>query len=229
VSSAGLIRSVRARLILAAVLLIIGPFAALTAAVVVTAPGVLGVDAALASRLHRVVAPRPGLGHALELIGVITLPWCLRGLALIAALLLWRRGRGRAAGWLVLTMAAGGLLGAVLKQVFERARPFWPDPITVVNGYSYPSGHALTSMLAAGCLMVLLRTGHRPAARRSRWSTGSGLWSAAGAFVLLVGVDRVALGVHYLTDVLAGWTLGLAVVLAARAAYDPTRRPDPTS
>jgi membrane-associated phospholipid phosphatase len=53
-----------------------------------------------------------------------------------------------------------------------------------------------------------------------------GLCGLAGAAVLLIGFDRVALGVHYLTDVLAGWAVGLAVVLLALAPADP--RPDET-
>jgi membrane-associated phospholipid phosphatase len=106
------------------------------------------------------------------------------------------------------------VLGGVLKQVFARSRPEWPEAITVLTGYSFPSGHALNSMLAAGCVIVLVGPRLGPVARR--W-----LWVACGAFVLLVGFDRVALGVHYLSDVLAGWSLALAVLFATLAAFGP--------
>jgi undecaprenyl-diphosphatase len=211
------LRNDRARFGLAAALLMLGPFTVLTAVVLITAPGVPGIDAHLAADLHRLVLPRPGLAQALRVIGVISLPWCLRAPALVGALVLWRRGRGRAALWLILTMAAGGVLSVVLKLLIGRDRPPWADPIAVASGYSYPSGHAMNSMVLAACLVALLRPGlNRPP---RRWVCG-----VAGAAVLLIGFDRVALGVHYLTDVLAGWTAGLAVVLLALALADP--RPD---
>ena len=193
------------------------PFAALTAVVLVTAPGVFGVDAQVAAYLHRPVLDHPNLGAALRAIGLITEPNWLRLIALLAALWLWRHGLGRTAVWLVVTMAIGGTLGIVLKQVFSRSRPEWPEAITVISGYSFPSGHAVNSMLAAGCAIVLLRPGLGAIGRR--W-----LWTMAGAFVLLVGFDRMALGVHYLTDVLAGWALGAVVagcVELASHAFSP--------
>jgi membrane-associated phospholipid phosphatase len=206
---------------LAAAVLLLGPFAALTVLVLLTAPGVFSLDAEIAAGLHRPALEHPGLGSALRVIGQVSQPYWLRLIALLAALLLWRRGRGRAAGWLLLTMTIGGVLGVVLKQVFARSRPEWPEAITVISGYSFPSGHALNSMLAAGCALVFLV--------RSLSSTGRRLlWTAAVAFVLLVGFDRLALGVHYLTDVLAGWALALAILFAALAVFDPapTTRPD---
>jgi membrane-associated phospholipid phosphatase len=266
---------------LAAVLLL-GPFAVLTAVVLTAAPGVPGVDATLAADLHRLVLPRPGLAEALRVIGVITLPWCLRALALVGAVALWRRGRRRAVIWLGFTMTAGGILSVALKVLIRRDRPPWADPIAVASGYSYPSGHALNSMVAAACLIALLRPGLRrssrpaPAASRrtgltrpattpltrtspsppattpptgislgrptttppattppTRTSRGRptrrGVGGLAGAAVLLIGFDRVALGVHYLTDVLAGWSVGLAVVLLALALADPRPAGTPLS
>ena len=204
----------RARYGLVAAGLLLGPFALLTAVVLGTAPGVFGLDAEVAEWWHRPALAQPALGSTLRVIGLITEPNWLRLIALLAAVVLWRRGRRRAAAWLVITMAAGGTLGVVLKQVFARTRPEWPEAITVISGYSYPSGHALNSMLAAGCAIVLLRPGLGATGRRR-------LWMAAGTFVLLVGFDRVALGVHYLTDVLAGWTLALAVLFAALAVHEP--------
>jgi membrane-associated phospholipid phosphatase len=194
--------------------LLLGPFAALTALVLVTAPGVFSLDADIAAWLHRPALEHPELGSALELIGLLTQPNWLRLIALGAALQLWRSGCGRAAAWLVITMAIGGTLGVALKQVFARSRPEWPEAITVISGYSFPSGHAVNSMLAAGCAIVLLRPRLGALGRRR-------LWLVSGAFVLLVGFDRIALGVHYLTDVLAGWSLALALVFATLAAFGP--------
>jgi membrane-associated phospholipid phosphatase len=205
---------------LAAAALLLGPFAALTAVVVVTQPGVFGFDSDVATWLHRPVLAHPHLGSALRVIGLITEPNWLRLITVLAAVRLWRSDLRRAAAWLVTTMAIGGVLGGVLKEVFARSRPEWPEAITVLTGYSFPSGHALNSMLAAGCTIVLVAPRLGPVGRRR-------LWVACGAFVLLVGFDRVALGVHYLSDVLAGWSLALAVLFATLAAFTPFAvRPD---
>lgn len=208
----------RAGFALIAALLLLGPFAALTTLVVLTAPGVFFLDADVASGLHGFVLNHPDLGTALRVVSLITLPNTFRLIALVSAGLLWRRGHRTAAGWLVVTMAIGGVLGIVLKQVFSRSRPEWPESITVASGYSYPSGHALNSMLAAGCAIVLLHPVLKPAGRRL-------LWAAAAAVVLLVGFDRMALGVHYLTDVLAGWALALTVLFATLAGFGPLTMP----
>ena len=210
----------RARNCLTAVIMLLGPFGVLTAVVLVTAPGVLSIDAAVANWWHRPALEHPAFGSMLRVIGLITEPIWLRVIALAVGVLLWRRGLGRTAVWLVATMAIGGTLGIVLKQIFARSRPEWPEAITVISGYSYPSGHAVNSMLAAGCAIVLLRPLLGAAARRR-------LWTVVIAYVLLVGFDRVALGVHYLTDVLAGWALALAVVFATLAAFGRPRPPKP--
>ncbi|HST81161.1 MAG TPA: phosphatase PAP2 family protein [Kineosporiaceae bacterium] len=204
-----------------AVALLLGPFTALTTLVVLTAPGVFFVDADVAGGLHGFVLDRPALATALRVLGLITLPDTFRVIALVSAGLLWWRGRRRVAAWLLVTMGIGGALGVMLKQVFARSRPEWPESITVASGYSYPSGHALNSMLAAGCAIVLLDQIVGPAGRRL-------FWTAAAGLVLLVGLDRIALGVHYLTDVLAGWTLALAVLFTTLAAFDPFTAPGAT-
>jgi undecaprenyl-diphosphatase len=207
----------RARYGVFSVIMLLGPFGVLTAVVLVTAPGVLSIDAHVADWWHRPALEHPAFASTLRVIGLITEPIWLRVIALAVALLLWRRGLGRAAAWLVATMAIGGMLGIILKQIFARSRPEWPEAITVISGYSYPSGHAVNSMLAAGCAIVLLRPLLETVGRRR-------LWTVVIAYVLLVGFDRVALGVHYLTDVLGGWALALTVLSFTLAAFPPQPR-----
>jgi membrane-associated phospholipid phosphatase len=186
-----------------------------------SAPNPPGFDITVARRLHTYPLAHRQLGDALRVIATLTLPWVLRGIALVAAVILGLRGRRRAALWLIVTMTAGGLLELGLKSVFARDRPVWPVPITTISGYSFPSGHALTSMLLVACGLVLLGPG-RPSARSRR----IGLWAAAIGFVLLVGFDRIGLGVHYLSDVLAGWTIALATVFTAVAIAPPPQPSD---
>jgi undecaprenyl-diphosphatase len=110
--------------------------------------------------------------------------------------------------WLVVLAAAGGgLLSTVMKNLFARDRPdIVPHLITVVSP-SFPSGH---SMLAA---VVYLTLGALLARFIVRRRVRVYVLTAALLLTLLVGASRVYLGVHYPTDVLSGWTAGLAWAL----------------
>lgn len=106
---------------------------------------------------------------------------------------------------LVLNLTVGGalLLSELLKFSFHRHRPELPW-LTSASGYSFPSGHSLISMALYGFLAYLVF-------RNSR-NSGSRLISSVGLLLLpvLIGISRVYLGVHYPSDVLAGWAVGLA-------------------
>jgi undecaprenyl-diphosphatase len=144
-------------------------------------------------------------------------PWVFRLAVLAVAVWLWRRGARRLATWAVVTMAIGGVLGLVLKLLVERARPAFPEPVTTAGGYSFPSGHALNSMLGVAVLILVFLPVLRAAGRAVAYAVGA-------ALVLLTGFDRVALGVHYVSDVLAGWVAALAVVGGTAAAFEIWRR-----
>ena len=175
------------------------------------------LDQGVADALHREVLATPELAGVLRAVGVLTHPWGVRLVALAVAVAVWRRGRRRLAWWLLVTMAVGGLLGVVLKLVVQRARPVLAEPVASAGGYSFPSGHALNSMLLAAALLVL-------AAPVPRGPRRAGAWLGALTFVLLVGLDRVALGVHYVSDVLAGWLVALAVVAFTVVGFAGWRR-----
>ena len=136
-------------------------------------------------------------------------PARLTPLALIAAAVFLARGWRRGA-LLVLVMVAGAwLLDGGLKLTFARARPtpffdYYPAP----SSYSFPSGHALFSVCFFGGLAVLLT--HRLDNRVAQVM----VWLIAVAIILLIGGSRVYLGVHYPTDVLGGYAVGLAWVTA---------------
>jgi membrane-associated phospholipid phosphatase len=136
-------------------------------------------------------------------------------------LIIWlaRRGSWPLAWWVAVTMAAGGLLGAVLKLLVGRHRPALLDPVARASGYSFPSGHALNNALGAAVFVLVLL----PLVRR-RPLTRAGLWAAATAIPLVTGVCRVLLGVHWTSDVVAGWLLGLAMTAATAAGFLLRRR-----
>ncbi len=113
----------------------------------------------------------------------------------------WREGLGVAAASL-----SSWLLYSWLKPVFQRPRPDLPH-LVPAGGYSFPSGHATATAALFFTLAMIYchHTGYR---------TGRALVLAVAALlVLLVGVSRVYLGVHYPSDVLAGWAAGGLVVM----------------
>ena len=125
--------------------------------------------------------------------------------AAVLAALAWR-ARRRDAVFLLIAMIVSPLLNLALKHLFERVRPPAESAVLSVNGYAFPSGHAMSSATFALALAVI--------AWPTRWR-----WPAAGlaaTFALLMGLSRVYLGVHWLTDVLAGWVLAVAVVAATQ-------------
>lgn len=131
----------------------------------------------------------------------------------IAGLWLWRSQRSPVA--LVVfaaTLAGASLLSNALKLVVARARP--EDAPVHVGTYAFPSGHATAAAAAWLSLAIVLGT---LAARRSQRAA---LLVVALVVVASVGLSRVYLGVHYVTDVLAGWALGGLWALVVLALAD---------
>ncbi|WP_264842768.1 phosphatase PAP2 family protein [Caldinitratiruptor microaerophilus] len=123
-------------------------------------------------------------------------------LTAILAWVLWHRhGRGREALTLLASVAGAAVLDTVLKETFGRARP--PGPWLVrAGGFSFPSGHSMVAFALYGYLAYLTWHGrHRPWQRLP-------LAGALVAVAVLIGVSRIYLGVHYPSDVVAGFAAG---------------------
>jgi undecaprenyl-diphosphatase len=112
-----------------------------------------------------------------------------------------------AAGLLVISIAGGGALSRLLKQGFDRPRPDIVPHAVDVYSASYPSGHAMVSTIAYLTLAALLSR-VQETRRASALVLGWGVLLSA-----LIGISRVYLGVHWPTDVLAGWCVGSAWAL----------------
>jgi YegS/Rv2252/BmrU family lipid kinase len=139
----------------------------------------------------------------------------------ITAVLLATRKHTRAAVWMIGVMIAASLTTYFLKGLLQRRRPVWPDPITTLTSFSYPSGHATGIAAAAGVMIVLtLLLVRRRALRRTLYAVAVGL-------ALLVGLDRILLGVHNPSDVLAGFGVGIFWVLLGLVVYHPAPRSKP--
>lgn len=140
----------------------------------------------------------------------------------IAAWLVWKR-RYRDALFFALAVVGSLVVNMGAKNHFTRMRPELWASIAPEMSWSFPSGHAMGSMTLGTALALLA------------WPTRARWWvlGGAGLFVLLVGMSRVYLGVHYPSDILAGWTAAMAWVLAmhwlvASRAPPPPVHPDAT-
>ncbi len=153
-------------------------------------------------------------------------PIVLTVVVAIGASLLWRRGDVTGARTLVLCGVLGAVVETALKLTVARARPDL-DALVTARGTSFPSGHAMNSMIVWVSTMWLLarpaRSAGTPAERVRFWSAGPAIAGAA-TLAVLVGSSRVALGAHHPGDVAAGWLLaGMWLVLLRRLVVAPGR------
>jgi len=155
----------------------------------------------------------------LTALGGFTLLW-LFGVTGVVYLLL--RRRRAEAGWIAASLAGSALINSALKNLFHRARPDVVPHLVEVASASFPSGHAMSSAAIYLTLGVMLaETDQRPAGRVF----------IMGFMTLLsvaIGCTRVYLGVHWPSDVVAGWCLGAAWALIVFAANRLFRRTVPS-
>lgn len=123
--------------------------------------------------------------------------------ALVAGAVLWSARRRVSVALLLLSLATGAGMNTILKQVFHRPRPQVVPHTVEVMSASFPSGHAMVSAVTYGTVAYLVG---RMGRGSFRWVT----WSGAALLILLIGLSRMYVGVHYPSDVLAGWLGGAA-------------------
>ena len=169
----------------------------------------MNLDLATAGYLNRALAGRRRQIRFWRTVSAAGGPTSWRALtAVVAVALFWRRRR-RAAALVAVTMAGAAMLSGGAKAVVGRPRPVVAVVVDQAPGKSFPSGHALTSFVAAGRLVLLL------------WPACSArqrvlLLGVATLLVAAIGFSRLALGVHFLTDVLGGWLMGGLWLIGSR-------------
>ncbi|MFF5178859.1 phosphatase PAP2 family protein [Micromonospora sp. NPDC000316] len=207
----------RLTLAVTAAFLVLVPFALLALlALGVWAP-LHRLDTTVTEALHAYALDHPAWVTLMRVWTEVFAPMPLRAASLLVVIWLLRRSARRLALWVTTTIVVGGSLGPLLKLLVGRDRPELLDPVARAAGYSFPSGHALNATLAAGVLLlVFLPYAGRAASRIA-------LWIAAVLITVVTGLSRVALGVHFTSDVIGGWLLGVAVLAATTAAFTSWR------
>ncbi|MFN8372573.1 MAG: phosphatase PAP2 family protein [Anaerolineae bacterium] len=158
------------------------------------------LDRAIADNLH--AAATPATTQFFVFLSTLGYPG-LFVMTMVAVLYhLWRRERLQAGIWLAAYLG-GELLNRLLKGMFARPRPSFVDPLVIEPDFSFPSGHAMQSMIMLGLLAYVLAS--RVQNRRARL----GILFVCGVLIALIGLSRIYLGVHYLSDVSAGFTAGI--------------------
>jgi undecaprenyl-diphosphatase len=158
-------------------------------------------------------AHSPGwLDGPMRLITALGYYWVVVPLLAVAVLAFYLAGWRLSAILLLVSTVGGSLLTAVLKAVFGRARPEVLDSGYAASFYSFPSGHATVAVGFYGALTLILAYRLRGFAR---WAVVVG----GASLVLLIGFSRLYLGVHYPTDVLAGYLAAPLWVISVGAVY----------
>lgn len=136
--------------------------------------------------------------------------WFLAIVSIAAVLYLWFR-RNHYLGMMIVLLAVGGgnYLNRLIKTLTER-----PRPDGLEEGFSFPSGHAMVSMIAAIVIIYLIT-------EKSGDAAGQALMFAVGIFIsILAGVSRLPEESHHFTDVIGGWLLGYTYAILCLVVYE---------
>lgn len=202
----------RLTLAVVAMVLVVVPFSFLLFQVLLDGP-ITRFDGNLADRLNDMVRERDGTITALQAISWLGRPpvlWLVTGLSVLYT---WRHGAHRLTLFLLATTAGGAIMSTAIKVLVNRPRPEVDHPIITAFGKSFPSGHALSSTVVYGA--VLLTFLPLLAGRVRHTVVG-----ATVTLVLAIGTSRLLLGVHFFSDVAGGFVLGLAWLVLATSIFE---------
>jgi undecaprenyl-diphosphatase len=179
-------------------------------------PPLESADHGAAARINGLVAGHAGLvtvAKAVTWLGSSGVLWTLIAAAVIVLAI---RRRWRLAAYLLVTGAGALVLDPVLKSLVGRLRPVVAHPIAHGAGNSFPSGHSLGSIVCYGALFLVFLP-----ATRGWWSRV--FTAAVVTLIAAIGISRILLGVHYLSDVLGAWALGITWLGITAVAFELSR------
>lgn len=169
------------------------------------------VDTWAANTLHGLVRESDLVVALLQVVSFTGKPIFFLVVCVPVGLVLLRRGHFHLVMFLATSTLVGGLVDTWVKLAVNRDRPSLQDPVATAFGKSFPSGHAMTSLVTYGALLLIFL----PVIRRR----GPAIVATA-VLVFAIGFTRLALGVHFISDVVGGWVLGAAWLALATAAFE---------
>jgi undecaprenyl-diphosphatase len=161
------------------------------------------LDKGAADGLNRFVSHHEGLVPVLQGIASLGGRPIMMWLVIAAVVTLFIRRQPRLAVFLIIAGVGALILDPSLKALVGRLRPVVAVPVAHAPGNSFPSGHALGSFIVYGALLLVFLP-----AVRARWRPY--VIGLVATLVVLIGLTRISLGVHFVSDVIAGWLLGAA-------------------
>jgi undecaprenyl-diphosphatase len=175
------------------------------------------MDHNVAVYMNRVVGAHHRMQAVLQFITAFGSTFVLSCIVAIVAIALIIRRRARLAAYLVVTGVGALIMGPALKLLVGRLRPVVEQVIIVAPGNSFPSGHSLGSFTCYGALLLVFLPALSGVGRRLAYI-------GTAVLIFLIGFSRVALGVHFVSDVLGGWLLAAAWLFVTAAAFEAWRR-----
>jgi diacylglycerol kinase family enzyme/membrane-associated phospholipid phosphatase len=175
------------------------------------------LDLALGKPLLEWTGRHPGVEHVAVVLATLTRPVVAAAYAVVVAAVLVWRGFRRPALWMLIVLLGTSVSTTLLKLVVGRQRP--DGALMTLHDGSFPSGHSSNAAAWAGIVIVLATMFVR---RRNQRRLVTVL---ALSLAFLIGLDRLLLGVHNVSDVVAGWSLGALWVTGMALLMDPTPRP----
>ncbi len=161
-------------------------------------------DSIILQSIH--AAATPQLDHIARMLTGLGVFWGVLPASVIIGVGLLYRQKWRSLLFLSATLLGSAAINLVAKILFHRGRPHLWQPVSPELDYSFPSGHAMSSMSFAVVVAILFWNS------RWRWP----IVGLGGGFIGIIGWTRLYLGVHYPSDILAGWLLALAWAVGVR-------------
>ena len=128
------------------------------------------------------------------------------GLGVVALVILWVQRKKREAVFFAVALMSGEIIKEFLKFIFHKERPDASLALMQENGYSFPSGHAFMSIIFYGMICYFIYQ-----VCKNKWQKII-LIIITAILIFLIGYSRIYLGVHWISDVLAGWLIGGAIL-----------------
>jgi undecaprenyl-diphosphatase len=174
------------------------------------------LDGSAAQWLHTRLVHNDVAEAILQTISFTGKPVFLIPLIGLPALWLWRGGARKLVVFLLVVSLGGAAIDTAVKIVVGRPRPKFDEPIATAFGNSFPSGHSMSSLICYGALVLVFLP-----LIPQRWRHLT--IGATAVWVLAIGVSRLALGVHFISDVLGGYVLGAAWLIGSVAVFEVWR------